>query len=47
MDLDALYERDKGKRMVGFRVIVLPGKARMSGATLLGVPIGRLFVVGI
>lgn len=25
MDLDVEYERDKGKRMVGFRVIVLPG----------------------
>jgi len=25
MDLDVEYERDKGKRMVGFRVVVLPG----------------------
>jgi len=28
MDLDVEYERDKGKRMVGFRVIVLPGKEK-------------------
>jgi len=25
MDLDVEYERDKGKRLVGFRVVVLPG----------------------
>jgi hypothetical protein len=28
MDLDVEYERDKGMRMVGFRVIVLPGKEK-------------------
>jgi hypothetical protein len=28
MDLDVEYERDKGKRRVGFRVIVLPGKEK-------------------
>jgi hypothetical protein len=28
MDLDVEYERDKGKRMVGFRVIVLPGNEK-------------------
>jgi hypothetical protein len=28
MDLDVEYERDKGKRMVDFRVIVLPGKEK-------------------
>ena len=28
MDLDVEYERDKGKRMVGFRLIVLPGKEK-------------------
>ena len=25
MDLDVEYERDNGKRLVGFRVVVLPG----------------------
>ena len=28
MDLDVEYERDKGKRIVGFRVIVLPGNEK-------------------
>ena len=28
MDLDVEYERDKGKRMVGFRVVVLPGNEK-------------------
>jgi len=31
MDLGALYERDEGKRIVGFRVIVLPGEERRDG----------------
>jgi len=28
MDLDVEYERDKGKRLVGFRVVVLPGNEK-------------------
>jgi hypothetical protein len=28
MDLDVEYERDKGKRIVGFRVVVLPGNEK-------------------
>ena len=39
MDLDVEYERDKGKRLVGFRVIVLPGKEQAM--TRLGTNLPR------
>ncbi len=39
MDLDVEYERDKGKRMVGFRVIVLPGHEKTM--TRLGTNLPR------
>jgi hypothetical protein len=39
MDLDVEYERDNGKRLVGFRVIVLPGKEQAM--TRLGTNLPR------